>query len=162
MRHLITHLNRIVERVLILAMIAIVAVVCWQVFSRFILRAPSSSTEELARFLLIWIGVLGASYAYRTKAHLGLDLFYQKMIPSLRRKCTFIIELCVLFTASSILVYGGCLLMMLSFELNQTSAALGINMGYIYIVLPLSGGLIVINCIENLVTCAQQKLSEDA
>jgi TRAP-type C4-dicarboxylate transport system permease small subunit len=51
---------------------------------------------------------------------------------------------------------------MLSFELNQTSAALGINMGYIYIVLPLSGGLIVINCIENLVTCAQQKLSEDA
>ena len=65
-------------------MIAIVTVVCWQVFSRFILRAPSSYTEELARFLLIWIGVLGASYAYRTKAHLGLDLFYQKMIPSLR------------------------------------------------------------------------------
>ena len=161
MRHLITHINRIVERILILAMVAIVAVVCWQVFSRFILREPSSYTEELARFLLIWIGVLGASYAYRTKAHLGLDLFYQKMIPSLRKKCTFIIELCVLFTAGSILLYGGCLLMMLSFELKQTSAALGINMGYVYIVLPVSGALIVINCIENLVDCAQQKLTEE-
>ena len=162
MRQLNTHLNRIIERLLILAMIAIVTVVCWQVFSRFILRAPSSYTEELERFLLIWIGVLGASYAYRTKAHLGLDLFYQKMIPSLRHKCSFLIEICVLFTALSILVYGGSRLMMLSFELKQTSAALEINMGYVYIVLPLSGVLIVINCIENLVNYAQQTFKEQA
>ncbi|WMS92587.1 TRAP transporter small permease [Pseudoalteromonas sp. HL-AS1] len=162
MRQLNTHLNRIIERLLILAMIAIVTVVCWQVFSRFILRAPSSYTEELARFILIWIGVLGASYAYRTKAHLGLDLFYQKMIPSLRYKCSFLIEICVLITALSIFVYGGSQLMMLSFELKQTSAALEINMGYVYVVLPLSGVLIVINCIENLINYAQQTFTEEA
>ncbi|SJN49615.1 hypothetical protein CZ797_18145 [Pseudoalteromonas sp. JB197] len=52
--------------------------------------------------------------------------------------------------------------MMLSFELEQTSAALGINMGYVYIVLPLSGVLIVINCIENLVNYTQQTFKEQA
>lgn len=72
------------------------------------------------------------------------------------------IEICVLFTALSILVYGGSRLMMLSFELEQTSAALGINMGYVYIVLPLSGVLIVINCIENLVNYTQQTFKEQA
>ncbi len=61
-----------------LAMAAIVLVVTWQVFSRFIIQSPSSFTEELSRFLLIWIGILGAAYAYKTKAHLGLDLFVEK------------------------------------------------------------------------------------
>ncbi|MGJ8675406.1 MAG: TRAP transporter small permease, partial [Pseudoalteromonas sp.] len=63
MRKFNTLLNHLIERILIMAMVAIVAVVCWQVFSRFIMRSPSSYTEELARFLLIWIGVLGAAYA---------------------------------------------------------------------------------------------------
>ena len=108
----------------------------------------------------MWIGVLGASYAYRTRAHLGLDLFYQKMVPTLRRKCTFIIELSVLITASCILVYGGSLLMMLSFELEQSSAALGINMGFVYAVLPLSGLLIVFNCVENIVNCLMNVMEE--
>ncbi|AXV67523.1 TRAP transporter small permease [Pseudoalteromonas sp. SSMSWG5] len=160
MTKLNSHLNSLIERILIVAMIAIVAVVTWQVFSRFILRSPSSYTEELARFLLMWIGVLGASYAYRTRAHLGLDLFYQKMVPTLRRKCTFIIELSVLITASCILVYGGSLLMMLSFELEQSSAALGINMGFVYAVLPLSGLLIVFNCVENIVNCLMNVMEE--
>ena len=50
--------------------------------------------------------------------------------------------------------------MMLSFELEQSSAALGINMGFVYAVLPLSGLLIVFNCVENIVNCLMNVMEE--
>ena len=58
----------------IVLMSVMVIDVSWQVASRFVFRAPSSFTEELAGFLLIWIGLLGAAYGFPTRAHLGIDL----------------------------------------------------------------------------------------
>ena len=60
-------IRSVVDRWLSYALMLLMAVsalnVLWQVFTRFILQDPSSYTEELARFLLVWIGLLGASYA---------------------------------------------------------------------------------------------------
>jgi hypothetical protein len=56
--------------------------VLWQVFTRFVIRHPSSYTEELARYLLVWVGLLGAAYASGHKLHLAIDLFSQKMKPA--------------------------------------------------------------------------------
>jgi TRAP-type C4-dicarboxylate transport system permease small subunit len=57
--------------------------VLWQVISRFILGHPSSFTDELAGYLLIWVGLLGAAYATGQKQHLAIDLISKKLI---RRK----------------------------------------------------------------------------
>ncbi len=70
MQKLTQIITKILEIVLIILMAGIVIDVSWQIFTRFILRDPSSYTEELAGFLLIWIGLLGASYALYTKVHL--------------------------------------------------------------------------------------------
>lgn len=59
---------------LIIAMVSILLTVIWQVVSRYVLKDPASVTEELSRFILIWIGILGAAYAYRQNAHLGFNL----------------------------------------------------------------------------------------
>ena len=72
-------ITNILAKILIVLMAAIVVDVTWQIFTRFILQDPSSFTEELAGFLLIWIGLLGASYALYTKAHLGIDVLTQKI-----------------------------------------------------------------------------------
>ncbi|NIX00358.1 MAG: TRAP transporter small permease subunit, partial [Phycisphaerae bacterium] len=47
--------------------------VTWQVITRFVLKNPSSWTEELATYLLIWVGLLGAAVALHRGAHLGID-----------------------------------------------------------------------------------------
>jgi len=133
------------------AMLAIVLTVTWQVFSRFILQSPSSYTEELARFILIWIGILGAAYAYKTKAHLGLDIFVDRMAPPAKRKTRIVIEIMVIIFAMSVMVYGGTLLVTMNIELKQTSAALGLNMGLVYSAIPLSGVLITIFGCNNIV-----------
>jgi len=152
MRSLILVINTVLEKVLIMAMIAIVVTVSWQVFSRFILQEPSSFTEELARFLLIWIGILGAAYAYRTKAHLGLDLLVDKLQGTQQKVVRLLIEMLVMVFAGSVMVYGGGLLVMMTLELKQTSAALGFNMGVVYSVIPCSGLLILMYCIDNSIS----------
>lgn len=147
---LVKNITHILEKLLMAMMFAIVVTVTWQVISRFILADPSSFTEELARYLLIWIGILGASYAYKTKAHLGLDLFVSKMVGIQKKAALIFIELIVLLFAITVLVYGGLSLVSITLELKQTSAALGLQMGYVYSVLPISGLLISLFALDNL------------
>ena len=54
-------LNRVLEVILIMLLGVMVLNVSWQVFSRYVLANPSSFTDELARYLMIWLGVLGLS-----------------------------------------------------------------------------------------------------
>ena len=74
MKALVSLIDTLLSKFLVALMASIVLVVTWQVVTRFLMSTPSSYTEELARFLLIWIGVLGGSWALRTRAHLGIDI----------------------------------------------------------------------------------------
>ncbi len=123
-------------------MTAIVLVVCWQVVSRFVLNAPSSITEELSRSLLIWIGMVGAAFAYRTGVHLGFDMLTRRLTGVKQQRAAMFLTAAVVLFAVVVMVFGGGNLVWLTWELNQISAALGIKMAYIYIALPLSGTLI--------------------
>ncbi|MEA3288384.1 MAG: TRAP transporter small permease [Candidatus Marinimicrobia bacterium] len=144
MNTLITLLDKALSRFLISLMAFIVLVVTWQVITRFLMSTPSSYTEELARFLLIWIGVLGSSYALRTRAHLGIDLLSTKLEGRAKGLLIIGIYLLVILFALLIMVIGGIRLVSLTFNLDQISASLGIKMGYIYLVLPLSGSIMII------------------
>jgi len=139
-------------RYFLAALMALLVVsVTWQVLSRYLLDSPSSWTEELARFLLVWIGVLGASYAYRQKMHLGIDLLSQR----LRGHSAFFLEclvnVVVIVFALSVMVVGGCRLVAMTWELNQVSPALGVPMAWVYAVVPVSGALIVLYALQNTV-----------
>ena len=129
--------------ILISLMAIIVLDVTWQVFTRFILKDPSSFTEELAGFLLIWIGLLGASYAYYTKAHLGIDILTAKYTGIKKQVIEIVISIIVLLFSLFILVIGGWNLVNITFTLKQISPAMGIPMGYVYLVLPLTGILLI-------------------
>lgn len=142
--------------VLVVLMSVMVVDVVWQVVSRFVLRAPSSFTEELAGFLLIWVGVLGAAYGFRTRSHLGIDLLVSRLRGVNRQTATILAHLFVAAFALSTMVIGGILLVRLAFQLNQISAALGIRVGFVYLVLPIAGVLIVIFSLESTAKTLQR------
>jgi len=131
--------TRILSAVLVLLMAVMVLDVTWQVFTRFILRDPSEYTEELAGFLLIWIGLLGASYAYFVKAHLGIDVLTSTLSGTKKHVSEIVVAGIVFLFALFLLVVGGWRLVDLTFTLKQISAVMGIPMGYVYLVLPLTG-----------------------
>jgi TRAP-type C4-dicarboxylate transport system permease small subunit len=136
-------LDKLVKVLVASCMAMMVVVVTWQVFSRYAMGDPSPWTEEVARMLLIWVGLLGGVYAYREKAHLGLDLLRQKVSVVGQRRLDMITDIsCGLF-ALTVLVIGGGSLVQLTWELKQTTAVLGVPMAWVYVVLPLSGVLIV-------------------
>jgi len=143
-------LDKLLKVLVTACMALMVIVVTWQVVSRYALGDPSQWTEEVARMLLIWVGLLGGVYAYREKAHLGLDLLHQKVGAVGKRRLDIITDIsCGLF-ALGVLVVGGGSLVQLTWELEQTTAALGIPMAWVYSVLPLSGVLIVYYSIASL------------
>ena len=100
---------------LTILMAVMVVDVTWQVLTRFILKNPSAFTEELAGFLLIWIGLLGASYAYYTKAHLGIDVLTYKLTGFKKQVVEILINLIVLGFAFFVMVIGGLRLVNLTF-----------------------------------------------
>ena len=139
MKTLTDVITRILSIVLIFLMAVMVLDVTWQVFTRFILRDPSGFTEELAGFLLIWIGLLGASYAYFVKAHLGIDVLTSGLSGAKRQISEILIAGIVFLFALFLLVIGGWRLVNLTFTLEQISPVMGIPMGCVYLVLPLTG-----------------------
>ena len=136
-------LRRAVDRVLawflILLMFVAVVNVLWQVFTRWVLNDPSSWTEELARYLLIWIGLLGAGYAAGKKMHLAIDLLPNSLEGSRRHALEMLIDGFILAFAVFVMIIGGYRLMSLTLLMGQQSAALGIQLGWVYSVIPLSG-----------------------
>ena len=106
-------LDRSLKLALAILMTAMVASVVWQVLSRYLFVVPAAWTEELARFLLIWIGMLGAAYAYRHGSHLGIDLLAEKFGDAGKRALHQLIHsVCLLFAASVLGVGGGSLVSM--------------------------------------------------
>lgn len=144
MLKLIKLINRAISYILIVLMATIVLDVSWQVFTRFILKNPSSFTEELAGFLLIWIGLLGASHALYTKSHLGIDVLTYTLKGLKRKVIDVLIYSLVALFAFFVMVMGGIKLVQLTLKLDQISAAMEIPMGYVYLVLPLSGLLMIL------------------
>ncbi len=133
--------------------------VLWQVFSRYILSDPSSFTDELAGFLLIWVGLLGAAFVAGQNEHLAIDLLLQKSGPERKKKLLLIINILVGIFALIVLLIGGAWLVYTRFILNVKSAALSIPLGYVYFVLPLSGLLILYYSIDNTILTLRQKIN---
>ena len=79
MKALLDKLEKLLAAALALLMAILVIDVTWQIISRFILNDPSSYTEEIALFLMLWVSLLGAAYAFRRGAHLGLDILVIKL-----------------------------------------------------------------------------------
>jgi len=131
--------DRLIAGFSILVMSLLVVCVVWQVFSRYVLNQPSTMTDEIARFSMIWVGLLGAAYTVGAQRHLSIDLF----TAHLRRRKKLVNQLfvngCVLLFAASAMVWGGMTLVEKVYTTGQVSPAMQLPMAYVYAVLPLSG-----------------------
>jgi TRAP-type C4-dicarboxylate transport system permease small subunit len=111
----------------------------------------ASWTEELARFLLVWVALIGGAVAFGTKGHLGVDYFVGKFHHETRKLLAVFAHLCVLFFSAAIFIYGGSIIVHDSLAVEQMTPALGWKMGYVYMALPIAGIFMVLFTIENLI-----------
>ncbi|MEN8191692.1 MAG: TRAP transporter small permease [Bacteroidota bacterium] len=149
--------DKVIQYFVIILMALMVLNVLWQVFTRFIMNDPSSFTDELARYLLIWLGLLGAAYVTGQNMHLAIDYLLNKTRPKLKRNLEYVIHTSIFLFALFVLVIGGLNLVSLTLYLEQISAALQIQLGWVYTVVPLSGILIMFYSITNIIEQSKDK-----
>ena len=142
-------LDRLLEILCCLVLAVMVAVSCWQVISRYIVGQPSTITEELLRFSLVWISMLGMAYVAGKQQHISLTILIDKVSEKVRLIWMIILQLTFMAFSTWILIIGG--LKISAISMLQISPALGIPMGHVYYALPIAGALIIIYSVLNII-----------
>lgn len=136
-------LDRWLSAALVILMTAMVLNVLWQVFSRYVLGTPSSFTDELARYLMIWLGVLGAAFVAGKNGHVAIDVLPRRTNPGTQRRLRQTVNCIILLFCFFGLVIGGGRLVYVTYVLEQYSPALRLPLAYVYLVIPLSGLIVI-------------------
>lgn len=79
MNTIIAIIDRLIRWIIISATAGMMGIICMQVFCRFILNNALSWPEEAARFLMVWSLFLAAAYALRSREHVGLNYFVDRL-----------------------------------------------------------------------------------
>lgn len=143
MEKLYQSINKLLKILLVVIFSILVIDVFWQVFARYSIGKPNAFTEELARYLLIWLAILGTAYVRSYKGQMAIDYLYNKLSPKKQHNLSFFIEFSIILFALIVMVVGGINLIYISLKLGQISPALNIPIGYVYSVVPISGFLII-------------------
>lgn len=137
-----------VTRVLVgILFAAMVLVVFFNVVSRYYLDASLAWSEEVARFMLVWLVFLGAVLAYQKDEHLGLDILVKQLPRRVGAAVGVATDLLVIF-AIGLLIYGGYSMAVDSWEWE--AATVPIPLGYIYVIIPVCCGLMVLQTLVKL------------
>jgi TRAP-type C4-dicarboxylate transport system permease small subunit len=132
-------LDKLLETLIIVSVAVLTLDVLWQVFTRFVLKNPCTWSEELAVFMIIWVALLGSAVALGRGSHLGVDYFVSKLPEKLRIKCEFVVFFLIAAFSLTVFVIGGINLVISILRLGQISPSLGIEVGYVYLAIPISG-----------------------
>ena len=143
-------IDKILGRTLVVIMSIMVINVLWQVFTRYVTGNPSSFTDELARYLMIWIGILGAAFVAGKNMHVAIDILPSRASAKTQRKLKIIVTMLIILFVFFAFIVGGSRLVYISYILGQQSPALQIPLAVVYLIIPISGLLIIYYKVSDL------------
>lgn len=150
-----TVLTKALNGVAGMSFIVMVALTCWQVFTRYVLKNPSTWSEELVSYMFAWMSLLGASIVTSESGHMNIPVLVDRLNPQMRSYMRILHELIALLFSLAILVYGGWQISRLA--MGQMTSSLGVPVGIFYFVMPLCGVLNIIYTIINIAEIAKNK-----
>ena len=135
-------INHWIEYLLFGLGITMALIVATQVFFRYVLNQSLFWSEELARYLLVWLTFLGATVAYRRKAHPGIDVLYSRISPPLQKTSVIATHLASIALFVVMIFYG---YQFAHFVRMQISPALYLPKWIILSIIPLSGLILLVH-----------------
>ena len=130
-------LDAVIQPIVFLGMAALIGVITLQIVSRVFFTAVGW-TEEVARFLLIWITFLGATLAFQRGRHIAVSFVVDALPPRLAQLARIVAVLVALGFMIALVVIGYRYMQVQSF---QRSASLRLSMTYVYAVIPLAAAI---------------------
>ena len=142
-------LTALVEWWSVCLLVLMVVVVFLGVFFRYVLNASLVWYDEFASYLLVWLTFYGAVVASYWQRHIGFEMVVDRLQPNPRRIVDFIGETCVLGFQVVLFYYGWILTRRMG---DETAVSLPwVKMGWVYSVLPITGGLMLVISLMRLV-----------
>ena len=142
MRRVLNGINKFFLGLAGVLMALMVVDVFLQVLFRFVIESPLSWTEEVSRYLFVWVVWIGSALVIAEKGHVGIDVVVKNFSVSRQRFMEILIYLIFLFPASVMVYFGFALA---DLNMNQPSAVLRIPMGIPYAAIPVSAILMILN-----------------
>ena len=134
-------IDKIIEVMCTAIMGYMVLAVCWQVITRFVLKNPSTVTEEILRYLLVWTTMVGGAYAYGRRKHLSINMLAKKLPLRAQKLLDIFVQAVVIAFCVVVMIVGDLRLVETTFD--QISSALRLPMPYVYASILVGGVLII-------------------
>jgi TRAP-type C4-dicarboxylate transport system permease small subunit len=141
--------DKFIEGIIVAMLFCMFIIVLIQVFTRFVLDNPSSWTEEVARYLMVWMGFLGAGVGLKYGLHMSLDIVSARARGTFKKVLLVVGCLLTLVVGLLFLTYGYRYMLQ---GRQRLSMALQFEMYYVFMAFPVSGALIIANSLETLAT----------
>ena len=145
---LLDRLSRLALALSAIGIVAMTAIVGWQVWGRYVLNDTPHWSESLAIFIMNWFILIGAAVGVHERFHIGIVFFKEAMPRPVQYALEVVIHLSVAGFALAMIVYGGQLA-----ETTWSHVIPTLNMprGLQYVPFVLSGALIILFSLNHLV-----------
>ncbi len=144
---LLTYLDEIENIIMVSGISVAVILVLIQVVLRYAFNLSISWIEEAVRYIIVWMSFTGASIGLRNKAHITVDLLLT-VLPEKPARIVAIIGALSGSVFSIVLIWYGLALVQHVLAMGQLSSAMLVPMGWVYVILPLSGLLMFIRFVQ--------------
>ena len=135
------HLRRVAMGLLVVFGAVMSVIVMLQIFFRFVIYVPLPWSEELARYLMIWTGMVGSFVAMREGRHIGVTMVVNRLPPRAAAWVAVFVQLVTILFLAIVAKQGLALALI---NLNQLSPAMRIPMFFPYIAVPVGAALMII------------------
>ena len=149
---------KILGVVITLLFILMTLVGTYQIVTRYFFNRPSTISEELLTYSFTWMSLLASAYGFGKRDHMRMGFMADKLTGPARRYLEIFIDTLSFFFAAVVMVYGGISITRLT--MIQITASLRISMGWIYIIVPITGLLIMVFSVMNAVDMLHKDFSE--
>ena len=136
--NILDRLERLITAATAVIMIVLSALICWQVFSRYVLNSSTFWIEEISVISLMWIGLLGAAACVWTESHMSLELVVSRLPETLRVWLRVATDIAIGVFAFFLFERG---IFLVQRTMSGTLSSLPIAVGYTYMVLPIGSVL---------------------
>ncbi len=141
-------LLRWIERVVIALMAVVSAVVFGEAVARGVFGRSLIITDELSRYLMIWIVLLGGVLLVRDNGHIRVDIAVNALPPKARRLMLVLADLLSLAFLATLTVVSA---LTTQDMFAQQTITLGLSMAWFYAALPVGGALMAMLVVHDLV-----------
>nr|WP_295945132.1 TRAP transporter small permease [uncultured Agathobaculum sp.] len=148
-------LNHIMNVLAGASLIAMTALTCWQVFTRYVLNNPSTWSEELVGYLFAWASLFGASLITGERGHMNIPVVVELMPAKAQKFFAVFGEIIAMLFSAIILIYGGYKITLLA--MGQMTSSLGVAVGVFYVTMPVCGIINILYTVLNIYDICKKK-----